>query len=259
MYCLSLFRRALKPSQRPKPKDEGTTGSQDNGQSGGGADHSQPRPQSHESIPGVQIPQQTAQRPSKDVIDRLRKLINQDLEFSCYSKTTFLPTNKIDEIATRENVESTLRSEGLTDTENLTNWVMGGAKRLFLVLIRMNPGSVVELLETLRKNEFRDDSLPVHLSVSGGVAAEKKEDAREFPFFASWDENDLTLFETHQWSVLAPIFSNEAPFYYNFNNRRCLPWLSRQSKAAGAGYFGEVTQVEMHRHHVPDLPQLVSS
>ncbi|KAK7990399.1 hypothetical protein PG990_014679 [Apiospora arundinis] len=60
----------------------------------------------------------------------------------------------------------------------------------------------------------------------------------------------------HQWMVLAPIFSNRSPFYSNFNTSRRLPWLSKENKAAGAGYFGEVTQVEMHRDHVPDLPQL---
>ncbi|KAK8006878.1 cytosolic nonspecific dipeptidase [Apiospora arundinis] len=203
------------------------------------------------------------QQPSVGEIARLRKHIKGALLTDRYSDKGFLPINEIGRIATRENVKSILEAQGLEDTEALTTWVMREAQKLFLILVRMTTdrtipeNSPIELLRTLKYHGFRDELLPVQLSGAVGVAAEKKEEeGQEFPFFESWDENDKILFEMHQWMVMAPIFSNRSPFYSNFNTSRRLPWLSKENKAAGAGYFGEVTQVEMHRDHVPDLPQL---
>ncbi|KAK6852192.1 hypothetical protein PG995_012317 [Apiospora arundinis] len=251
-----------KLAHHSKGNSDSQTKGQHDDQPTNGRSQRQVEKQDEKPIPMVTGLPQTNQQPSGDEIVGLRKLIKQALVDDCYSEKDFLPTNQIAKIATRENVKSILQAQGLADAEFLTNWVMEHAKKLFIILVRMTTdrtipeNSPIGLLETLRRHGFNDELLPVQLSGAVGVAAEKKEEGRKFPFFASWDENDKILFEMHQWSVMAPIFSNSSPFYSNFNTSRRLPWLSKENKAAGAGYFGEVTQVEMHRDHVPDLPQL---
>jgi hypothetical protein len=184
----------------------------------------------------------------------------------------FLPDNKLSELVTRDGVVSAFQIAKFSGWEDLVDFVLNDAKRLFLILVMMTSRKEekLSLLKGLECDGIKDASLPISFNKREnkqyyGYSLEGRHDGPQFGIFDEWERNDRELFEGHQWRFTAPVFDGSR-FRFHFAKNRRLPYLGVAQKPASSGFFGEVSRIEIHRAHirlpvlaaVSDLPILFS-
>ncbi|KAK8091249.1 hypothetical protein PG994_000754 [Apiospora phragmitis] len=168
-----------------------------------------------------------------------------------YEDNPFVPYDMIEQLVTRETVESYLSKLKHENYRTLVDFVFDGtgSRRLFLILSR---SKMLPLLSSLSENKFDDGALPVRLESNGGIAsiADGPDAPKSYPFFkGAWDLNDCTLLAANQWLFLAPRFGDKT-FHFNFTGQQTMPYLRLESNPASSGFFGEVFKAEIHRTHL---------
>ncbi|CAJ2513010.1 Uu.00g011290.m01.CDS01 [Anthostomella pinea] len=182
----------------------------------------------------------------------------------------FLPDHLIGQLVTRDAVKSALEDADLEETavEDLVEYVLNHARRLFLILVLMTTrrDEKVSLLQHLKQNGIKDKYLPLRIDFDKdeghwyGVSMEKTEpetepetepSRRKFLAKELWEDNDGHCFNPYQWNLTAPVFGPK--FRYEFHPDRTLPYLLVPEKPASSGFFGEVSRFEIHPEHIPSL------
>lgn len=205
------------------------------------------------------------------------------LQPSAVDGQRFLPADKVEELTTREIVEAELAEADIEEDciDALTEFVIKRAKRVFLMLAYSES---VQALPALYEDGFCDEHLPIGLrrseqktapvqpaeGVSSGLERHKpgkKIRKGQFHYivgplnestntlkplrwaaFSQWKNRDLEHFESGQWYFLSQIFVKEQ-FFYRFNSKRPLPFLSKKNFPDKTGFFSRVYQVEIHPAH----------
>jgi hypothetical protein len=198
---------------------------------------------------------------------RINKLASRVEEESAKTAKTegdedFLPYNKLSELVTRDEVRSAFQDANISDAEDLVDFVLKDAKRLFLILVMMSGENdeKLSLLRGLQRDEIKDATLPIGFikennqyygySLEGRL--EGRLDGPQFAVFNEWERRDCGFFDSCQWRFTAPVF-DRSRFRFHFAGRRILPFLKVAPKPASSGFFGEVSQIEIHSAHIPGL------
>ncbi|KAI5921041.1 kinase-like domain-containing protein [Camillea tinctor] len=176
----------------------------------------------------------------------------------------FLPHNKIAEFVTRNTVKSAFYIEGIDDN-NLVNFVLNMAPRLFLILVMVRNDQKISVLKTLNDNGLSDSSLPIMFERSSNVgkhygycAESDPSGSRKFYLFEEWSWEDRSNFERLQWHFLVPLFGGET-FRFTFHAQRILPYLGQRPRSSSSGFFGEVSQISIHSAHIEGFTEDPSS
>lgn len=178
---------------------------------------------------------------------------------------SFLPRNKLDVFVTEDRVKSALREAEVEDPEldDLANFAVKYSQRLFLILLLMSSWKEqqLSLLRDFKRNRITDSSLPLVFYVYDceckARSLEEPSDERKLFIVPDWDNNDCISFKSHQWKLTAPVFTREK-FYYKFTENHILPFLHVPKQATNSGFFGDVSKLQIHRAHVPELPAVRS-
>jgi len=163
----------------------------------------------------------------------------------------FLPDNKVIGFVTREQVNLAFEDAEIEVREGLVDFVLNGAKRLFLIMVMMTSrrDEKLSLLEDLKAAGVNDASLPIGFDRDkNGYSLEGPPDGSRFSVDA-WTRNDRALFSSIQWHFIAPVFDG-SKFRFRFHQKRILPFLEMASKPASSGFFGEVSRMEIHPAHM---------
>ncbi|TGJ87810.1 hypothetical protein E0Z10_g981 [Xylaria hypoxylon] len=178
----------------------------------------------------------------------------------------FLPFNTLETLVKKERVLLAFQDTEIEQEkhEDLATWVVKSGKRLFLILVLLtrNKEEHLSYLEDLKNDGIDDSALPLNFQKTEpyygfSVQGEEVEDRKKFHAFQDWEDNDLQLFETHQWPLLAPIFGVSTKFRHQLDRSQPLPYLDVARKPASSGFFGEVSRAEIHRAHID--PQFLSA
>ncbi|KAF3011315.1 hypothetical protein E8E14_002980 [Neopestalotiopsis sp. 37M] len=181
---------------------------------------------------------------------------------NCLRTGQFLPCDRLDRFVTRENVTEIINhgDDGeLLNKQILIEFVLRDARKLFLILVLITKKTkkLSSWLNDFYSNDVIDKLLPIefHREDDGtyyGIATNAG-DEKQFRFFNRWERNDCRLFDNWQFSVLAPVFAGD-PFHHQLHPKTILPYLElpKVHKPA-SGFFGEVSRVEIHKAHVPQL------
>jgi hypothetical protein len=171
----------------------------------------------------------------------------------------FLPYNKLSELVTRDGVVSAFQIADFSGWEDLVDFVLNDAKRLFLILVMMTSRKEekLSLLKGLEYDGIKDASLPIGFNKREnkqyyGYSLEGRHDGPQFGIFDEWERNERELFESNQWRFIAPVFG-EGRFRFHFATKIRLPFLKVAPKPSSSGFFGEVSRIEMHPKHIPAL------
>jgi len=162
------------------------------------------------------------------------------------------------ELVTRDKVVSAFQGANIFGAEDLVDFVLNDAKRMFLILLMMSEtDEKLSLLRGLRNNGINDASLPIGLDKENrkhyGYSLEgPRHDGPQFAVFNEWKRNDRVLFESNQWKFTAPVFGG-SKFRFQFAPKRRLPYLKVAAKPSSSGFFGEVSRIEIHPAHIPVL------
>lgn len=181
---------------------------------------------------------------------------------SNYSQTAdFLPYDQLEAFVRPEIVTELVNEANIASPESLATFVLKNGKRLFLILVLVAEDSqqLHDLLRSLQSHCITDTSLPIEFRRNeaeedfyyGATIGAHKEEIRH-DFFNGWKRRERDLLWTYQWKFLAPVFGN-GTFRFDFHERIILPYLAHESKPSSSGFFGEVSRVEIHKAHVPEL------
>jgi hypothetical protein len=173
----------------------------------------------------------------------------------------FLPCNKLSELVTRDQVQLAFRrakSLGSEDLQDLVDFVLDDAKRIFLILAKMSEENdqKIYLLRGLHDDGVCDASLPIDIFREKGEfpygysIEDSRHDTPRFTVFQKWKKTECDLFMTYQWTLTAPVFDG-SKFRFKFYGKRILPYLTVAAKPSSSGFFGEVSRVEIHSAHIP--------
>ncbi|KAI0868529.1 hypothetical protein GGS24DRAFT_494486 [Hypoxylon argillaceum] len=198
-------------------------------------------------------------RKSQDRYPGLSKLSRDIKEKYCMRNEEFLPYDMLEELVKKESVLLAFQETPIEQDkrEGLAAWVLKSGKRLFLILVLLTRNSEEQLswLEDLKDGGIDDRALPLGFNKKtepyyGFSLEEGADSAKRFHLFKDWEENNLHLFETHQWPLLAPIFGNSTKFRHQLDKRQPLPYLDEAKRPASSGFFGEVSRAEIHPAHI---------
>ncbi|KAI1421813.1 hypothetical protein F5Y12DRAFT_766005 [Xylaria sp. FL1777] len=170
----------------------------------------------------------------------------------------FLPNDKLEELVTKESVLLALQETAIKQQnhEDLAAWVLESGKRLFLILVLLTRGPMEHLsrLEDLKNDGISDSALPLGFSETepyyGHSLAAEAEGARKFSSFNSWEDNNLLLFTTFQWTFLAPVFGASSKFRYQLSREQPLPLLNLTKETPKSDIYGEIFHGEIHPTHI---------
>ncbi|WAO87250.1 Protein kinase domain-containing protein [Fusarium falciforme] len=173
---------------------------------------------------------------------------------------TFVPQDNIQSLTERDKVELTLNEE-LTKPEDilaLTEYVVGKAKKVFLLLIYSD---TIKYIRDLQTTGFTDEDLPVIMreSEDGSSVSVHRWRAHDtstyaerqsLTCFSSWTEPELEDFLEKQWIFLAPVFARNK-FAHVLYSRSPLPYMRTQGSdtSSGEGHFGTIRKRGLHNGH----------
>jgi hypothetical protein len=157
----------------------------------------------------------------------------------------FLPLNDLDKNITRESVQAELPWKERICQRNLTNKVVGQAKKVFAILVLAdNPLAIKELL----KEGLTDENLP--LSRKGYDSSNILVSVCGRKTFRSFDvpknEAKVTNFLDKQWTVLAPVLDTTGK-YFILDQKCALPF--SKVEPVGGGHSSTVYQSTSHPAH----------
>lgn len=201
---------------------------------------------------------------TKSMMGDLEDDVLKAMKKNCFSTGDFLPCDKLDTFVTRENVTAII--DGATNAdesnrEDLINFALTEGKRVFLILVLATPNHdrLYSLLGNFLSQKISDKLLPIEFHIDetqqgsyyyGTTGGNNQR--RRLDFFHRWGRHDRDLFNLHQWEFLAPVFGNGV-FHFNLHPKIILPYLGRETRSTSSGFFGEVSKVEIHKAHVPNL------
>ncbi len=198
--------------------------------------------------------------PRMATYERITELGNE-IQEACegnvnFSSDKFLPHDKLAYFVEPRKVKSALQAANVSDPEHLAEFILKDAKLLFLILVLMTRKTEerLSLLRDLQRDQVNDLSLPIGFRRDQGnhyygYPMEGPEGGPKFTLFNNWEHLDRDAFENYQWRLIAPVFGGDR-FRFRFASRRVLPYLQVASKPASSGFFGEVSQVEIHAAHI---------
>lgn len=186
-------------------------------------------------------------------------LAAQSIE-SCFDKKDFWPKGCIDTIVSRDAVSDKLEIRrrhhpnqlgpaGHSNLDGLVNFIMGGSKTVFAILLCCGSESsiILQAMVHFQKLDFKDSKLPITGDVTKShwfVSSTRKGYAKPWNIFS------IQNFCRKQWRFLAPVFHN-GPSDLSLDSRAILPFTwARQCESSGT--FGEVFEVAIHSAHRED-------
>ncbi|UPK91666.1 hypothetical protein LCI18_002601 [Fusarium solani-melongenae] len=192
------------------------------------------------------------------ILNRRVNRFRDDADQKIYD--TFVPQDKMGPLTQRGNVELTLNEE-LTNPEDireLTDYVVGKAEKVFLLLIYSD---AIKYIRDLQRADFTDNDLPVIVRESedgSGVSVHRWRanntstyaEEQSLAGFRSWPESKLEDFFEKQWIFLAPVFAQDK-FAHVLYSRSPLPYMRTQGSdtSSGEGHFGTIRKRGLHNGH----------
>lgn len=146
----------------------------------------------------------------------------------------FIPAGDLHEVLTIHAIEAELQFHGL---EYLSSFVFQRAKRIFAILLVIRK---LDTLEIWSKEGLGDELLPLADSTFDSLDNEMLRTT-----FSKWDIDTQKQFFEIQWTLLAPVFSNEEHLKLHADAR--LPFINTDEIARGSD--GAVFHVEIHPDH----------
>ncbi|KAI1120765.1 hypothetical protein F5Y10DRAFT_289312 [Nemania abortiva] len=167
----------------------------------------------------------------------------------------FLPANMLDELVTRDVVLSAFKETGKikrAKRDRLVESILKGRQRLFLTLVLMTDDNK-EKLSSLGEKEWdsvNDNSLPFTVSSDREFSLNIDGGGPQSLVPEGWKDNDLVVFESRQWLLIAPIFGAADKFFHQLTDFHRLPYLSTSERPRSSGFFSEVFRAEIHIAHI---------
>ncbi|ETS76031.1 hypothetical protein PFICI_12975 [Pestalotiopsis fici W106-1] len=164
----------------------------------------------------------------------------------------FLPNDEIRKLLKKENIAVVLGENNLHTTEQLVNFVLKSAGKVFLTLVKI--GKVSALTELFAEN-FNDSGLPVQrvergsravISLDGSINAAN---TKRWNTFQKWSNGDIDHFINSQWCFLAPSFG-QGDFTRVFDKQQPLPFATPGGiTVQKSGQFSLVLKASIHPAH----------
>ena len=171
----------------------------------------------------------------------------------------FLPRGELDRLITRESIVAELEiEEGEAEAENLIEFILQKAKRLFAIIVYIRLPKLGDAMLLFQKNKYDDERLPIEEWTKEAFEANLLENT-EHPFIVMqgivkrkkdciWSKGYIYDFQKRQWEFLAPMISTEETNDCH-NTNVILPFTTQHSNLA-EGSFGVVSKYEIHRDHI---------
>ncbi|ORY60792.1 uncharacterized protein BCR38DRAFT_411908 [Pseudomassariella vexata] len=191
--------------------------------------------------------------------ERLYWEIEDGLETSAdvLGNQRFLPVDRMITLATRTNVVSAYKeaNDGAGPSEEVIEFVLKRARKVFLTLIRINH---IKAIDSLYKAGFDDNNLPV-----GKIRPENRkgrfrwevrrlnETTNEVTYepgyevFNKWASETIAGFVDSQWQFLPASYS-ESKFSHTLHQDCPLPFLADGNTEPAEGHFSWVYKVRVH-------------
>ncbi|KAI1102455.1 HET-domain-containing protein [Jackrogersella minutella] len=164
----------------------------------------------------------------------------------------FLPKDQIECLATKDNIKKVLmESDILSPSEELLDFIVSKAKKVFLTLVYINK---VDAIQYLQQDGLCDEHLPLVIrdKIIKSLYNNTHDSApSRWRTFEGWKPPTLEYFCSEQWRFLAPVFKAGILEHHRFEEKHPLPFVKKM-KTAGRGRFGEVYQVKIHNAHIGD-------
>lgn len=177
-----------------------------------------------------------------------------------------MPEDKVNNFVTRSRVESVLNpakfdsSQSLVSRDDVVNFVITRAPRLFLILLLTEKRNLEHQLKYCKDENLDDSSLPIKFNDDGdGESLQGPCKARRYTWLRTFTRNQRKLFLGHQWSLTMPVFGTKEKFRFELAPLQPLPFLEEASGPEANGFFGEVSRAVIHASHIvghPELPEI---
>ncbi|GAP92872.1 putative protein kinase domain-containing protein [Rosellinia necatrix] len=176
----------------------------------------------------------------------------------------FLPNDKLGELVTKKRVLLALQETTIEQQyhEDLASWVLKSGTRLFSILVLLTYGSAEQLswLKEFRNDGISDNALPLDFSNTKpyygySSTTTQGDGAQKFYSFKTWQDNDLILFDSYQWTFLAPILGSSNEFCHQLSSEQPLPFITLSQKPV-EGILGKTLYGKIHPAHID--PQCLS-
>ncbi|KAI8955714.1 hypothetical protein F4801DRAFT_574451 [Xylaria longipes] len=188
----------------------------------------------------------------------MRDEINDALVESAFDNgRRFLPARSLERLVTSENIREALAywDAGDEEIKSLVDFVLGEARKIFVIIVDNDMIDVGDALKSLRKSGVTDRHLPIPRELiecgrmkGRSAGKECRHDAVLGVFHKKpWRRSPVSEFYHSQWKFLAPVFTPDHKDII-LDMRAILP-LVHVGRDARMGFFSEVYEVELHRDH----------
>ena len=175
----------------------------------------------------------------------------------------FMPEDKLNDFVTRSRVESVLdlaEFDSSKSRDDIVDFVITKAPRLFLIILLMENGDLEHQLRCCKDQGLDDCSLPIVFNKDGvGESLQGPSDGRRYTWLRGPKRNQRRLFLDYQWSLTIPVFGAKEKFRFELAPPQRLPFLEEASGPEANGFFGEVSRAVIHASHIvghPELPKI---
>ena len=182
---------------------------------------------------------------------------------SGFDSREFWPERTINDMIKRDVVRRELNRAGKPYDDELVNYILEHAKKLFAIAatIDARPELLLETMKFFQSNDFRDSSLSAENASSGGSASDDSFSSLLCNKLTAldrklWRSTRRTNFSKAQWKVQAPVFST-AKSNYDFKPEAILPFIETKRNIK-SGAFSRVHKVSIHPDHYKDADCPVS-
>ncbi|KAJ6286663.1 hypothetical protein J3E71DRAFT_388342 [Bipolaris maydis] len=188
----------------------------------------------------------------------ITRFINEVVDSFCKNDENleFMPEHKLNEFVTRSRVDS----ETVVNRDDVVNFVIKRAPRLFLILLLMENGNLEHQLRCCKNEDLDDCALPIHFNEDGHAESiQVSSKARRYTWLQEFSRNERKVFLDNQWSLTIPVFGAREKFRFELAPLQRLPFLEEASGPEANGFFGEVSRAVIHASHIvghPELPEI---